>query len=164
MQTDIAANSDSTLTYSHGASSPAFTSADRASTMCVCGEIGYAPMTSGRHSAMASATARDPSICLRMRRLLAIRADERERLRRRGRVGLADRAGEALAEGGGDRVDRDQAVAGGERADQRGARQRTPEVPARDLAGRHCQHGGVELAEAERLGPARRVDDDRPAR
>jgi hypothetical protein len=29
--------------------------------MCVCGEIGYAQMTSGRHSATASATAREPS-------------------------------------------------------------------------------------------------------
>src|ERR671933_1404526 len=62
--TDIAENSDSTLMYSHGASSPPFTSADSASTMCVCGEIGYAAITSGRQSATASATARDPSICL----------------------------------------------------------------------------------------------------
>ena len=35
--TDIAANSDSTLTNSHGASSPVFTSCERFSTMCVCG-------------------------------------------------------------------------------------------------------------------------------
>jgi hypothetical protein len=37
---DIAANSDSTFTYSNGASSPVFTIADNASTMCVCGEMG----------------------------------------------------------------------------------------------------------------------------
>src|ERR671933_1771137 len=67
--TDIAENSDSTLMYSHGASSPPFTSADSASTMCVCGEIGYAAMTSGRQRATASATAREPSICLSMGRL-----------------------------------------------------------------------------------------------
>src|ERR1700693_5599719 len=59
--TDIAANSDSTLTNSHGASSPLLTSCASPSTMCVCGEIGYAQTTSGRHSATASATAREPS-------------------------------------------------------------------------------------------------------
>src|SRR5215213_6207311 len=64
MATDMAANSDSTLTYSHGARSPVRTSSESASTMCVCGEIGYAGMTSGRHSATVSATAREPSICL----------------------------------------------------------------------------------------------------
>ena len=58
---DIAANSDSTLTNSHGESSPPLTSCERFSTMCVCGEIGYAQITSGRHSATASATAREPS-------------------------------------------------------------------------------------------------------
>ena len=40
MATDIAANSDSTLTYSQPASLPLFTRALRASTMWVCGEIG----------------------------------------------------------------------------------------------------------------------------
>jgi hypothetical protein len=62
--TDIAANSESTLMYSHGASWPDFTNSLSASTMWVCGEIGYAQMTSGRHSATVSATAREPSICL----------------------------------------------------------------------------------------------------
>jgi hypothetical protein len=38
--TDIAANSDSTFTNSHGASSPDFTSVLSDSTMWVCGEIG----------------------------------------------------------------------------------------------------------------------------
>ena len=40
MATDIAANSDSTLMNSHGASSPVFTSSPIASMMWVCGEIG----------------------------------------------------------------------------------------------------------------------------
>ncbi len=40
MATDIAANSDSTLTNSHGVSAPLFTFSESASTMCVCGEIG----------------------------------------------------------------------------------------------------------------------------
>ena len=40
MATDIAANSDSTLTYSQGASSPVRTLSDSASTMWVWGEIG----------------------------------------------------------------------------------------------------------------------------
>src|SRR5580692_9668782 len=62
--TDIAANSDSTLMNSHGASCPLLTSVERASTMCVCGEMGYAQMTSGLDKATASATAREPSTCL----------------------------------------------------------------------------------------------------
>ena len=37
---DLAANSDSTLMNAQGASSPAFTAAISASTMCVCGEMG----------------------------------------------------------------------------------------------------------------------------
>ncbi len=61
MATDMAANSDSTLTNSQGASSEVFTSCERFSTMWVWGEIGYAQMTSGRQSATASATAREPS-------------------------------------------------------------------------------------------------------
>src|SRR5690349_9456174 len=67
MQTDIAANSDSTLMYSHGVNAPVFTSAESASTMCVCGEIGYAPTTSGRQRATVVATAREPSSWLGMR-------------------------------------------------------------------------------------------------
>src|SRR5262252_5549827 len=61
---DIAPNSDSAVTYSQGARVPAATISASASTMWVCGEIGYAGMTCGRHRATASATARDPSICL----------------------------------------------------------------------------------------------------
>jgi hypothetical protein len=40
MATLIAANSDSTLMNSHGASAPDFTISPRPSTMCVCGEMG----------------------------------------------------------------------------------------------------------------------------
>ena len=40
MQADIAANSDSTIRYSHGSSSPVRTRSERASTMWVWGEIG----------------------------------------------------------------------------------------------------------------------------
>src|ERR687884_1425339 len=102
MQTDIAENSDSTLMYSHGASVPCFTSAESASTMCVCGEIGYAAITSGRHSATASATAREPSICLSTDGLLAVGRHEVVGGLRRGDVAGADAAGEALANGGRD--------------------------------------------------------------
>src|SRR5215207_7041274 len=94
MATDIAANSESTLMNSRGSNRPVFTSAESASTMWVCGEIGYAAMTSGRQKAIASATALDPSICLGMDRLQQLQA----RRLCRGRVGLADRAGEALAD------------------------------------------------------------------
>src|SRR5271157_2938327 len=75
--TDIAANSDSTFTNSQGASSPLFTSWERFSTMCVWGEIGYAQMTSGRHSATASATAREPSTCRSTRQLPQLVPDPR---------------------------------------------------------------------------------------
>ena len=52
------------MRYSHGASSPVRTRSESASTMWVCGEIGYAATTSGRQSATASATACEPSIWL----------------------------------------------------------------------------------------------------
>src|SRR3954452_17076850 len=93
----MAANSDSTLTNSHGVSSPVFTSWESPSTMCVCGEIGYAQMTSGRHSATTSATAREPSSCLSMDSLPKGVLHVHERHRGRRRVALADPPGEAIA-------------------------------------------------------------------
>ncbi len=98
MATDIAANSDSTLTNSHGASSPVFTSWESPSTMWVCGEIGYAQMTSGRHSATASATARDPSSCLSMGGLPHRGLHVLVGRRGCGRVAFADLAGEPVAD------------------------------------------------------------------
>src|SRR6187397_3110608 len=68
MHAESAPNSDSTIRYSHGASSPEATRSDRASTMWVCGEMGYAATTCGRHRATVSATAREPSSCLSMGR------------------------------------------------------------------------------------------------
>src|SRR5512146_3273755 len=64
MQADIAPNSDSTIMYSHDASSPVRTRSERDSTMCVCGEMGYAAITSGLHRVTARATACEPSIWL----------------------------------------------------------------------------------------------------
>ena len=66
MAADIAPNSDSTMRYSQGASSPVRTRSESASTMCVWGEIGYAEITSGRQSATAFATASEPSSWLRI--------------------------------------------------------------------------------------------------
>ena len=66
MHAESAPNSDSTMRYSHGASSPAVTSSESASTMWVCGEMGYAATTAGRQRATVSATAREPSTCLSM--------------------------------------------------------------------------------------------------
>src|SRR4051794_12759153 len=63
MHADIAANSDSTLRYCVDPRSPDFTIAESFSTMWVCGEIGYAQITSGRLAAIAAATACEPSIC-----------------------------------------------------------------------------------------------------
>src|SRR4051812_26854987 len=119
MQTDIAANSDSTLMNSHGVSAPVFTSALSPSTMCVCGEIGYAPITSGRHKATVSATAREPSIWLGMRVHL-----------RKGRTGGVDVAGrdrgrEAFLDRLRQRIEADDAGGCGERGKQRRARHRT---------------------------------------
>src|SRR5215470_8694498 len=73
--TDSAANSDSTLMNSQFASSPDLTISPRPSTMCVCGVIGYAQMTCGRHNATASATECEPSVCLSIGGLLRGRRD-----------------------------------------------------------------------------------------
>src|SRR4051794_38788859 len=110
MQTDIAANSDSTFTNSHGARSPLLTIAESASTMCVCGEIGYAPITSGRQRATASATAREPSSCLSMRRLRELRAHVLEGVVRGGGVGLPDLPWEAVAVGVRHRIEGHEAM------------------------------------------------------
>src|SRR5688500_5851354 len=136
MQADIAANSLSTLRNSQEPSSPAFTICERPSTMWVCGEIGYAQMTSGRHAATVSATAREPSICLSTGRLPHRAIDEPEgRLGRRG-VALARLAREAPADGGEDRSEAYDARQRGEPAQQRGARQRTAQVLASQVGGR----------------------------
>src|SRR5919198_659757 len=87
-------------------------------------------MTSGRHRATVSATAREPSACLSMSQLHEVGGP-------RGRdIGLAERAGEALANRGGQRPERERAGDRGEPAQQRRARQRAPEVLARQLGGR----------------------------
>src|SRR4051794_14443607 len=152
MQTDIAANSDSTLMYSHGASAPVFTSEDSPSTMWVCGEIGYAPITSGRHSATVSATAREPSICLSTCQLLELREG-----RLRGRdVAVPDGTVEALAERGRHRVQRDRASRCGQRAEHRGPGHRAAEVLSRELA-----RGHRDQAPARHVDVARAVDQHR---
>src|SRR4051794_12937314 len=109
MAPDMPANSDSTLTNSHGASAPDFTSAPRPSTMWVCGEIGYAQITSGRHSATASATARDPSICLSTGQLLPLGADEPVSGRGRGDVAVGLGPGEPAGDRGDHRPQLDDA-------------------------------------------------------
>src|SRR5215207_8860412 len=166
MATDIAANSDSTLTYSHGASSPVLTSPESASTMWVWGEIGYAGMTSGRHSATVSATAREPSICL-SGMTHALQLTQYVAVGRGGRRGVPARdfAREARADRGGDRVERDDAGERREAAQQRGVRQRPADVLACELAGGHGQNLEVlgELGESELGEAAAGVDEDVPA-
>src|SRR5215207_4294959 len=88
-------------------------------------------MTSGRHSATVSATAREPSICLGtggLREALA------RGLRGRG-VAIAKLAAEALVDRPGEGVCGDDSGDGGQRAEQRRARQRPAEVLASELAG-----------------------------
>src|SRR5450759_1949892 len=74
--TEIAPNSDSTLTNSHGERVPAFTIVPIAAMMCVWRELGYAQTTSGRQRATVSATAREPSICRSTDQLLFCKRDE----------------------------------------------------------------------------------------
>src|SRR4029453_18277276 len=136
MQAESAANSDSTSRYSHGVRAPVRTRSERLSTMCVCGEIGYAAITSGRHRATASATAREPSSCLRTSRLPRRRRRERIPLLGGGRVSLADVAGEPTADRRDDRLERHDPCQCGEAPEQRGVRQGPPDVPPRDLARR----------------------------
>src|SRR5215217_1183010 len=161
MATDIAANSDSTLMNSHCAGLPSATSAESVSTMCVCGEIGYAAMTSGRQPATVSATARDPSSCLGM-----------DRLRHAARGGLgggaiagADPAGEAVADRRGQRAGGHDPGDRGQRAEQRRPGQRPPEVLAGQRARRHRDHPAAaealqEIAQPELLRRPFRVEED----
>src|SRR4051794_238509 len=150
MATDIAANSDSTLTNSQGARRPSFTSLERPSTMWVCGEMGYAQMTSGRHMATASATATEPSICLSNETLLPLGEDQMVCGARGLHVAVGDVPGEALADRVLERGERDDARRRGECAEQRRAGHRPAEVLARDLRRRHRE---------EALGGLRGVED-----
>src|SRR6516225_2517468 len=106
MATDNAANSDSTLINSHCLSAPERTISPSASTIWVCGVIGYAQMTSGRQRATASATAREPSICLSINRL-AFPASPHAlvSLLRRSGVGVTDLGGELFTNRGEDGFD-----------------------------------------------------------
>src|SRR5438309_2140170 len=112
--------------------SPFFTISPRPSTMCVCGVIGYAQITSGRQSATASAIAWEPSICLSMRALAFDDADRCvEGSVRGGDVRFRDLAGEFLANRGGYRLDRHAPRERGERAKQRRIRQWPSDVRER---------------------------------
>src|SRR6478735_9489802 len=161
---DIAANSDSTRRYSHGASSPVRTMSESASTMWVCGEIGYALTTSGRQRATARATACEPSSCSRTDDApFTYGVGGRER---GGDVPLGRPAGEAPANRIRDRLDRDDAGQRREPAEQRGVRQRPAEVLPCELrrGDRHDTLGAKaarrELVEPELVEAAARVDQD----
>src|SRR6516225_10384655 len=114
----IAANSLSTLMNSHGASRPLFTSSPSPSTMCVCGEIGYAQTTSGRQSATASATACEPSACWSIGDLFEGVADGVEGVGGGGDVAIGDLAAELVADRVRDRVEGDDAGERGKAAEQ----------------------------------------------
>src|SRR4051812_43746963 len=125
MHTDIAANSDSTLRYSHPVRVPACTSRASPSTMCVWGEIGYAATTSGRQRATVSATATEPSSCRSTGRLQGVGGA------RGGDVALRVRAGEPLADRALQRRERKDSGHRDERGEQRRAGQRAAEVLTR---------------------------------
>src|SRR5512139_3884152 len=139
MATDIAANSDSTLTNSHGARLPASTRLPRASTMWVCGEMGYAQMTCGRHSAIASATAADPSTCLSTAGLLAAHGllHEFKRLGGSRDVCGSDFGRKLFLDGCRNGGQRDTAGKRGKPSEERCIRQRTADVAQRDLGRGH---------------------------
>src|SRR5512143_1883783 len=143
--TDIATNSDSTLMYSQGVSLPECTIRPSASTMCVCGEIGYAQITSGRHKPTASATAAEPSVCLSMDGLLLLAHDEVECRGGCSDVRLGDFRGELLADCRVDGLQRHPPGQGSKAAEQRRVRQRAPDVLHRDLRGGH----GAQVIRAE---------------
>ena len=166
---DSAANSDSTMRYSQGASSPVLTRSESPSTMCVCGEIGYAAITSGRQSATAAATAWEPSICLRMRGLPDLVLHERVRGLGGGDVGRDPTAPANFSRiAAATDAERDDAADRGEGSEQGGVRQRAPEVLARDVRGRHGEQPLLaealdELAQPE-LGEAVHGVDERDSR
>src|SRR5947208_10363538 len=171
MATDMAADSDSTLRNS-ALSSSLFTIADSASTMWVCGVIGYAQITCGRHIATASATARDPSICLSIglclsSECLSLVPDEVECGPGGGAIALRDLPGEPLVDRGQHRVQADRPGQRGEPAEQGGAGQRSAEVGHGQRAGRDDQEpvpaeAGGELAQAQ-LGEAAGGGDEHVA-
>src|SRR5262245_30227489 len=96
MAAESAPNSDSTIRYSHGSSSPVRTRSERCSTMWVWGEIGYALITSGRQSATDWAIAREPSSCLSTGHLPDLMLNDFEGGIGRQHVALCDLTGELL--------------------------------------------------------------------
>ncbi len=146
--------------------------------MCVCGVIGYAHTTSGRQRATLRATAREPSSWSRMRAAGLLRQSRRGLPRTRSRAARrlpsAPRADKRSLDRGFERLDADGAGLRDEPAEQRGVRDRAPEVRARQLAGRHAQKPGrripgaghplAQLAQAEQLRAAGRVDRARNPR
>src|SRR6185437_5329899 len=97
MHADMAPNSDSTIRYSQRPATPSSTRSESASTMWVCGEIGYAATTSGPHRATVSAMAREPSTCLRTTHPLWSYPDQVEAVGRELGVQVSGLAGEPLA-------------------------------------------------------------------
>src|SRR5665647_1402838 len=144
MATDSAANSDSTLMNSQPARRPDFTISPRPSTMWVWGVMGYAQMTCGRHSPIASATAAEPSICLSMKQFLLAPLHLGMGFGGGSDVALGERRRKFLANGGNDRVEPDLAAQRCEAAEQRGIGHRAADVL-------HGNPGGVDGADA--LGP-----------
>src|SRR6185436_4650871 len=118
--------SDSTLMNSHRVRAPDFTISPSASTIWVCGEIGYAQMTSGRQRPTASATAREPSVCLSIGLgspgNLHFLQHVAVRLARGGLVARRDLAFEFLSDRGYNGLDRNESRYGGEAAEQGGIR------------------------------------------
>src|SRR5690349_14738045 len=177
MHADMAPNSDSTMRYSHDVSSPVRTRSARDSTMCVCGEMGYAAITSGRHSVTARATACEPSIWLSIGQPPQGRADVL--VGGPGGPGVAGPhlAGKPVPDRVAHRAERYLTGERGEGTEQCRVRQRATEVLPRDLGGGHGDRvlarepldqflepelvegaRGVEHQEAVGLQPGEQVD------
>ena len=132
--------------------------------MWVCGVIGYAQITCGRHSATASATAREPSICLSMRRSARLASPWRTPLPPRATLGSAMRSGNFSRMAAIDRLEPDEAGERGEAASSGDVGHRASDVLLRELGRRAACTCAIARAAHESASPsvvdaARRVDE-----
>src|SRR5947207_14167085 len=119
-------------------------------------------MTCGRHSAMASATAREPSVCLSIHRLLRL-ARNAERFRRGADILLGERAWKFLANGFNERRQLDHAGNRSECSEEGHVRHRATHMLQRKLGGRKRAQSILldpprEPAQTDFVKTARRVD------
>src|SRR6185369_5193800 len=136
------------------------------STMWVCGEIGYAQITSGRQRATASATAAEPSTCLSMLVLPMPCFDEIVSGGGGGDIRVGDARAETFPDCRADRVERNPSGRRRQRTEQRGVRQRLADIRERKLGRRHRGHCSAcrEILESELGDRAGSIDQHETVR